>query len=64
MVYLPLKLSVTEDGITYYTSQTIKKFSCGIGSSFTLHLIMMYFQYIDENKSQRQIFCLTFGGPS
>ena len=29
---------------------TISDFDCGIGSSFTQHLIIMNFHYIDKNK--------------
>ena len=48
--HLALKLSVTEDGLTAETGLRIEKNYCGIGTSFTLHLIMMNFHYIDEKK--------------
>ena len=39
--YLPLKLSLIEDGLTAENGLTIKKINCGIGTSFTLHLLVI-----------------------
>ena len=39
-LYHPLKLSVTDDGLTAETGLTIKKFYFGIGSSVTLHALI------------------------
>ena len=44
---LPSQFSVTEDGLTAGTGL---KFFCGIGELFTLHLIVMNFHYIGEEK--------------
>ena len=45
-----VKLSVTKDGLTAETGLRIKKYSCGIGTLITLHLIIMNFHFIDEKK--------------
>ena len=45
-----ISLVVTEDGLTAKTGLAITEFHCGIGTSFTLHLLIMNFHYIDENK--------------
>ena len=37
--YFPLKLSVTEGGLTDETGLKIEKHYCGMGTSFTLHLL-------------------------
>ena len=39
--YLPFKLSVIEDGLTAEKGGAIKNVYCGIGTPFTLHLLMM-----------------------
>ena len=39
-VIIYINLAVTEDGLTAKTGLTIKKFHCGIGISFTIHLLI------------------------
>ena len=51
----PFKVSVTEDGLT---GITIKKFTFGIGTSFTRHYNLMNFHYIDEKKIISYNYCL------
>ena len=50
---------MTEDGLTAKAGLSVNKFYCGIGKSFTLHLLMMNF-YIDEKKIISSIILFYF----
>ena len=50
MLNIYFNIVVTEDGLAAETGLTIKTFYCGIGTSLTIHLVMMNFHYIDEKK--------------
>ena len=43
-------MTVTEVGLKAETGLTIKNNYCGIGAYFTLHLLIIKFHYIGENK--------------